>query len=291
MIQPVTAIACHTILRTLLRLIPQRIRAHLYEKVERICWRISQDYHSDVHRLPFGLVLKSTRDTNEPLALQFAQNLHGVNTQKLVDFASTAKRTFLLMTWIDGETSADVWDELTQEDKNRIATELRLQVESMRRQTIHGSKFICNMRGASIHDPRIPWLREDPKVIQSTLEFYEQVWLGLNYPLLDTLCPLVRPATQRHVPVVFCHGDTLPKNIVLPGGLAKWRTGTTAIYLIDWEYAGWMPLPWEALKATWMVCDRDGDDWSEMMVDVFPESSVELEADWEWRSKSRTTIL
>lgn len=287
-----SASACHAILRTFLRLIPQRARAYLYGKLEKICWRIGRDHHSEVHRLPFNLILKSTRDTNEPLALQFAGGLRGVNTQKLIDFASSSKRTFLLMTWIDGETSAEVWDELTQEDKNRIATELRLQVENMRRQTIHRSELICNLKGSSIHDPRIPWLREDPKVFRSTLEFYYQVWLGVDVPsVAQTLRPLIRPAMERDVPIVFCHGDIIPKNIVLPGGLRKWRSNTTAIYLIDWEYAGWMPLPWEALKATWMVCERDGDDWYEMMIDVFPESSAELEADWQWRSKSGTTIL
>ncbi|KAI0788110.1 hypothetical protein C8Q74DRAFT_1255767 [Fomes fomentarius] len=41
--------------------------------------------------------------------------------------------------------------------------------------------------------------------------------------------------------------------------------------------AGWMPLPCAALKATQSVFDRDGDDWYEMMMDVFFESSAELE--------------
>ncbi len=291
--QSMTILACHAILRALLGLIPQRIRGYLYETIAQICLRIRQDYCSDVHRLPFNLLLKSSRNTNEAFALQFASSLHGINTQRLINFASSTERTYILMTWIDGETAADVWDELTQDDKNRIVTELRLQVENMRRQTIHGSERICTPTGSPIIDPRIPWLQEDPKVFRYALEFYKHVWPGLDFPRMSqTLRPLIRPIMERPaVPIVFCHGDILPKNIVLAGGLATWRANTTAIYLIDWEYAGWMPLPWEALKATWLVFDRDGDDWYEMMVDVFPESSAELEADWEWRSKSGIAIV
>ncbi|KAI0369972.1 hypothetical protein BV20DRAFT_912680, partial [Pilatotrama ljubarskyi] len=72
--------------------------------------------------------------------------------------------------------------------------------------------------------------------------------------------------------------DVLPKNLILPGGSDKWRAGSTQLYLIDWEFAGWTPLPWEALKATWLVVDPEEDDWYDMMMRVFRESLAEL--DW-----------
>ena len=103
----------------------------------------------------------------------------------------------------------------------------------------------------------------------------------------ETLQPKLRPLIEReNVPNVFCHGDILRKNLILPGGLQRWRSGATVVCLIDWEYARWMPLPWDALKATWMTYGPE-DEWFQMMKVVFPEAHAELEADWLWRSRSK----
>lgn len=41
----------------------------------------------------------------------------------------------------------------------------------------------------------------------------------------DMLQPLLRPLIERDgVPVVFSHGDLLPKNLIFPGGLNHWRS-------------------------------------------------------------------
>ncbi|KIJ60110.1 hypothetical protein HYDPIDRAFT_117571 [Hydnomerulius pinastri MD-312] len=61
------------------------------------------------------------------------------------------------------------------------------------------------------------------------------------------------------------------------------------VCIIDWEYAGWMPDFWDALKATWM-CDDD-DLWLHFGRRVFREHDEELKADWEWRIRSQVTIL
>ena len=62
------------------------------------------------------------------------------------------------------------------------------------------------------------------------------------------------------------------------------------VCLIDWEMAGWMPLPWDALKATWLTFESD-NEWRMMMFSLFPECQQELTADWEWRLLSNVTIV
>ena len=62
------------------------------------------------------------------------------------------------------------------------------------------------------------------------------------------------------------------------------------MFLIDWEFSGWMPAPWEALKATWLCFDTD-DEWLSLMKATFSEYSDVLDADWLWRSESGVTIL
>ena len=89
---------------------------------------------------------------------------------------------------------------------------------------------------------------------------------------------------------VFTHGDLLPKNLMLPGGLEVWRAGGSLVCVIDWALAGWMPIYWEALKASWMEFEEH-TDWYDMVREVFPECAAELHADWQWRSGSGVTIV
>lgn len=98
------------------------------------------------------------------------------------------------------------------------------------------------------------------------------------------------PLIERDVPIIFTHGDILPRNLILPISLDHWRATREPICIIDWETAGWMPLYWEALKATWLD-HEEGTPWTNIIRDIFPECLEELDADWRWRYESNETIL
>ncbi|PIL36584.1 hypothetical protein GSI_00273 [Ganoderma sinense ZZ0214-1] len=251
--------------------------------------------YTSIFRLPFNLVLKSSLETtpNEACGLQIARSIHGVHAPLLIDHVSTSGGSYTLMTWIDGDCCSDIWESLTPADKTRIVSELRSQIGIMRQQTVGRSHSICATLGGFVSDPRIPWVREEPCIFSCPTDFFKQMWIGLDFPRIrETVKLTIQPLVDRDdVPIVFCHGDMLPKNLILPGGLVGWRSGSTPVHLIDWEYSGWVPLPWEALKATWLVCDRDEEEWYRMMRDVFLESLAELEVDWLWRTKSNIPIL
>ncbi|KAH8091770.1 protein kinase subdomain-containing protein PKL [Cristinia sonorae] len=282
----------HMIIRTLLRLIPQRLKLLLYGFATRYGIPISPG----IHRLPCGLVLKITSNDptgNEAAGLGFIQSLQGVNAPHLIDVVCTPSAAYLLSTWISGDCCGEIWEQLTESDKERLVAELRTQFSAIRRQTADRRQLICTASGAPICDPRIPWFSEEsPRVLSSCQDFLAEVWVGLTLSSnIETIRPIIQPLIERQdIPIIFCHGDLLPRNLILPGGLKCWRAGSTAVFLIDWEYSGWMPVPWEALKATWLCCDYE-NEWYVMMRRVFPESLVDLDADWEWRSKSRITIL
>ncbi|KAJ7745689.1 protein kinase subdomain-containing protein PKL [Mycena metata] len=283
-----------TILRGILHLLPTRIKSFLYDLAARTSSTSGHQLYHNIFRLPFGLVLKTSQGPSpvEASALRLIASLRGINTPVLIDSVSTAHKTFLLTTWVAGDCCSDIWDDLTPLDKSTIVEQLRELLRAMREQTATLSHPICNASGSAIEDPRVPWLHKAPRVFSSCREFLEEVWIGLDFPRnRDTLRPLVRPLIDRiDIPIVFCHGDLLPKNVILPGGLEKWRQGRSTVCLIDWECAGWMPLSWEALKATWLSLDLD-DEWLRMMKEVFQECSAELDADWQWRSRSRIAIV
>ncbi|KAI0670468.1 hypothetical protein C8Q78DRAFT_992038 [Trametes maxima] len=160
--------------------------------------------------------MKITRNkhVNEAHALRIVEGIPGVHTPSLIDYDSGSDGAFILMTRIDGDCVTDVWDALMPSDECRMVAEIRTQLTHLKAHA---------------------------------------VWLGLDFPRnANTLRPVVRPLIERldGAPAVFCHGDILPKNLMLPGGFEKWRLGTAPLALIDREYAGWPPAPWEALKAT-----------------------------------------
>ncbi|KAG2153910.1 protein kinase subdomain-containing protein PKL [Suillus clintonianus] len=242
-------------------------------------------YH-DIFRLPFGLVLKVIKKPSyvEADALRFVSTLRDIHVPRYIDSVSNQYKSYLLTTWVEGDCAGD----------ERLAHDLRSQLGSMRLQTrSYELRAICNASGGPVDDPRIPWVaRENLRTFPSSQDFVAEVWTGLDWPMnRDTLQPLLRPLIERDgVPIVFSHGDLLPKNLIFPGGLNHWRSGGEKICIIDWEYAGWMPIFWDALKATWLEGEPD-TEWLQMMRTIFPECIEELDADWQWRSRSRVTIL
>ncbi|KAL5533943.1 hypothetical protein ACEPAG_403 [Sanghuangporus baumii] len=283
-----------SIVRQLLRIFPSAFKPLLYTVLARASSSFGKSPYRHIFRLPFNLVLKTSVRSRlvEADALRFVGSLNSINAPMLIDSTSTPQITYILSTWVDGDCCSEVWEQLTSLDKDKVVEDLRSQFDALRLQTASHDHVICNASGDAIEDPRIPWLDDDPRVFTSYSKFMEQVWLGLNFPRnRDTLYPLLKPFVERDdVPVVFSHGDLLPKNLILPGGLEQWRRDHRPLCIVDWEHAGWMPLSWEALKATWLLCDPE-EDWYKMVAEVFPESRTELEMDWQWRARSGIPIV
>ncbi|PPQ92603.1 hypothetical protein CVT25_007296 [Psilocybe cyanescens] len=292
--QPLPSISwMQKLVKSLLSVFPKALKPHLFEMLVKTSSFIGWSPYHNIFCLPFKLVMKTTDRAVEADALRFVASLRGIDAPTLIDFSSAPGKTYILSTWIDGDCVSDIWERLTLLDKEMIVQDMKSQYSAMRQETSTRDHVICSASGVSIEDPRVPWLEELPDAtFSSSRQFMEQVWVGLNNdrtprPLYQMLIPLI----QRDTPIVFTHGDALPKNIILPGGLELYRRGHSRLCIIDWEYAGWMPEPWEAIKATWLVSDRDEEEWYRMMREVFPDQCEVLDAEWEWRTQLRITIL
>jgi hypothetical protein len=223
-----------------------------------------------------------------------------VNAPAVIDFTICGDRAILLTSWIDGIDAEDAWGSFDQHDKTRLIDQLRLQIRAMREliptPSPSSQGCITLASGDPVLDPRVPWVGTDDGFpitpYKTSREFMARVWTATYTSRINPILPpLINPLIEREdIPIVFCHGDILPKNILIPGGLARWRRGETMVCLIDWEMSGWMPLPWEALKATWLTFEPD-DEWRMMMFSLFPDCQQELTADWEWRLRSNVTIV
>ncbi|KAI0342943.1 hypothetical protein BDW22DRAFT_1407426 [Trametopsis cervina] len=245
---------------------------------ERRGWRM----HTNVYHIS---------KTAHGCALRFLSTIQGVNTPIFLDAGTADTRSYVLSTYIEGVHCGIAWDEFTDTDEARFVADMRDQFSALHAQTLSMNHPICNAAGSFIDDPRIPWVGEDQIDISTTEEFFRQTWIRLDLPHnRDTIRPAIEPVIVREVPVVFCHGDFVERNVILPGGLEAWRNGQTRACLIDWEFAGWMPRPWEALKATFVVVHANSR-WLQLIKDIFSGVEPYLDADWLWRSKSRVMFI
>ncbi|KAF5325848.1 hypothetical protein D9611_000488 [Ephemerocybe angulata] len=230
----------------------------------------------------------------EGAALRFLDtSISGVNSPRLVDSVQgTAGPSFILSTYIPGINGCEAFDLFSEDDWARLEGDLHDQLKSLQQQTCSSNHKICSAAGGIIHDPRIVHVAEQNIDITSTENFWRQVWSGLDSRRnRDTIRPHIEPVVQRAVPIVFCHGDLDLRNFIFPGGLDEWRAGRSRICLIDWEFAGWMPAPWDALKSTWLEVESGDTPWTQAVKRIFPNCDEYLDADWLWRSKSGVTMV
>ncbi|TFK20929.1 hypothetical protein FA15DRAFT_624719 [Coprinopsis marcescibilis] len=290
-----------------LRITPTAIRRWAYSQLisigERRGWRI----HPGIYRLPFGLVVKrSPFDVQrvEAAALHFLESdTRDVSHPLLIDAVSTDERvavrdetrrtTYTIMTFISGDTACDVMDDsFTPNDWARLEMDLRKQLDALRLHTSQQSHEICNAAGGIVYDPaRLSWVAEEQLRLATAKEFFSQLWPGLSIPRnRDTIRPVIQPLIDKPIPISFCHADLVPRNLIFPGGLDAWRAGRSRVCIIDWEYAGWMPEPWDAIKSILILGEED-DPWLPFVKRVFPGYDEYLEAEMLWRSKSGMMII
>ncbi|KAJ7752833.1 hypothetical protein DFH07DRAFT_694746, partial [Mycena maculata] len=217
--------------------------------------------------LPFGLVLKmneSSGHTTKVTTLQLLSSLKAINHPFLFHcvFSSMKDRGYMVSTWVDGDSTADVWDVLQPTDLKRMADDLQDQWQALQSQTENQRHPICSAAGGTIVDARVPWIAEErPQVFHDCCVSATEVWLGLDYdiPSGQALRKDMQTVLDTVYHISFCHGDMLPKNFISPGGLARWQEGGSRVCFIDWEQAGWLPIYWDALKTTWVEDDTNSE--------------------------------
>ncbi|KAH6913290.1 protein kinase subdomain-containing protein PKL [Coprinopsis sp. MPI-PUGE-AT-0042] len=290
------------VLRVLVGFVPLRIRRWAYSMLVKNGGRREWTIHPGIYKLPLGLVLKeSSFDTQavEGAALRFLElaAICGVSHPLLFDVVSVPVdtgaevTTYTITTFVQGDCASDVYDALTRQDWTRLEMDLREQLDALRLQTSQKNRQICNATGGIPYDPRFSWVSQRQLQLNTPQEFFAQVWTGLNLERnRNTIRPVIQPLMDRDVGVCFCHGDLNLRNFIFPGGLEAWRKGGSRLCLIDWEYAGWMPEPWDAIKSI-LTVEGEEDPWFPFVKQVFPAYEEYVDVELLWRSKAGVMII
>jgi hypothetical protein len=106
------------LIKTFLSLTPPRWKPAIYDAIIGNRYMCTRLYH-DIFRLPFGLVLKVVGKAScvEADALRFVSTLRDIYVPRYIDSVSSQSKNYLLTTWVEGDCVGDVWDDLTESDK------------------------------------------------------------------------------------------------------------------------------------------------------------------------------
>ena len=151
----------------------------------------------------------------------------------------------ILMTRLPGSELGEVWEDMTEDERWQIFSEMRVYLEHMRKwPNPWGSNRICSISNGLIRSIRVPRHLIGPYDTQEDFNDYliaPASWANRDLPNHADNMILAKKLHEKPYRIVFTHGDLMHHNILVKDGHV---TG-----FIDWESAGWYPEYWEFTTA------------------------------------------
>lgn len=156
--------------------------------------------------------------------------------------------TSILMTRILGQELGDVYESLTEEERESVRVELQTYMDVMRKWTNPwGHEQICSISGGPIRSIRVPqhWIgpcgneREFNESLIPAAFYYKEGYKSLED--YERILAKAKEMQSLSHPVVFTHGHLKHHNLMVDKGKLT--------RFIDWESAGWYPNYWDFTTA------------------------------------------
>lgn len=227
-----------------------------------VVWTARFPSQKMVFRCAPGIVVKATRcldDYTEYTALQYLrQHKPTIPAPRPLGFVKIGSISLIFMTHMPSKTLETVWHELDYNQKVSISDQLNAILEDLR-SLPHATGFLGGVAGEGCKDARRQ-LRKSDKPI-TTLDEFEDFLFTSPFPggavfveLLRQLSPMSSASLPR---VVFTHGDLQPHNILVDMVGKKYVVSG----LLDWEYSGFYPEYYEAVRSTNCLAPNELNDW------------------------------
>jgi aminoglycoside phosphotransferase (APT) family kinase protein len=197
---------------------------------------------------------------------------------------------FIVMEYISGTDLRAVWGTLDTTKKRAIASQLRQQIDEVRRIPSPGyyggvwGKPIRNFLFNNEHQPNQP--HPEPEI--SGPHKTEEQWVEAMCRRLGKLkgaAPRQISFLRRHYHAVFRgHEPVFTHANLCPGNVMLRHDGTPV--MIDWEDAGWYPSFWEYCCAA--VLFGHASDWDELVYDMLGDHYA---AELGWMAHHHTALV
>ncbi|KAE8353427.1 kinase-like domain-containing protein [Aspergillus coremiiformis] len=231
-------------------------------QASEIIWKGPDPDHKMVFKCNASIVLKAVRgmeDFTEYTALQYLrQHRPDLPIPSPLGLLRLNGTVLIFMSYQPGKTLTDVWPTLDQAQKASIQAQLNKILNDLRSLPFTPGAPLGGIGGEGCKDVR-RHLRRSDKPITRIDEFEQFLFTGRRpggYAFVEFMRELCPPPSSCSI--VFTHGDLRPDNITVE--MAE-DHGYIVTGLIDWEYSGFYPEYYEAVKTTNCLWPYDEDDW------------------------------
>ncbi|OIW30981.1 phosphotransferase enzyme family protein, partial [Coniochaeta ligniaria NRRL 30616] len=238
-------------------------------------------------------VVKVVR-VNQHFAVKYGWQVHLVEGDSMIFVAKSTKirvpkvyamftevstnLKFIVMEYISGKTLADRWEELDQDQKQAIATQLRRYFDELR--SLPSPGYFGSIDGSGLGHPFFHPAGDDGTFsgpFETEVELLQALVAIPRHERLKSNPVYERGnyvesglmAVFRGHKTVFTHGDLHRGNVIIQddGGVA----------VLDWAWAGWYPCFWEYCTAIW-ACMGFRDNWHSWVAKIL--DPYHAEAAW-----------
>ena len=204
--------------------------------------------------------------SSEAVAMRLVQEHTDIPAPKLIETYFTKGFGQIVMTFIPGRTLESAWDDMSEQQKERLCRGLWKLIQKIRqvpRPPELAGPLVCLADGSPSDDPLIREFEDHDTPLTTDEEVRARIYDRYYYyggRKYEKVLPDMLPRSSKSI---FTHSDIAPRNIMVDEDFKI--TG-----LLDWERAGWYPDYWELANITAPACGGCGD-WQEWMVRTAPE--------------------
>ncbi|KAB8256782.1 hypothetical protein BDV32DRAFT_90497 [Aspergillus pseudonomiae] len=229
-----------------------------------IIWKAPFARQKMVFRCDNNIVLKVIRnmdDYTEYTALQYLQqHKPSVPIPEPSGLLRVNDVSLVFMTHVPSRILAEVWPVMDLAQKTSVKEQLSTILQNLRSLPFTAGTQFGGVGGEGCKDIRRNLRRSEIPIF--TLGAFEdflftgphnggRVFVELLRQLSPSTCAQTSPA------IVFTHGDLRPDNIAVEFRDGKW----TITGLLDWEYSGFYPEYYEAVRCTNCLSPYEDNDW------------------------------
>ncbi|KAE8404344.1 kinase-like protein [Aspergillus pseudonomiae] len=209
------------------------------------------------------IILKAVRDLDDTTEYTTLEYLHqhkpNIPAPKPLGFIRMNDISLMFMTHLHSSTLAEVWPSLSTAQKVLIREQLTLILNDLRSLPCDIGIAFGGVLGEGCKDIRRHLHRSAKPIL--TVDEFEDFLFTSNRTGGEVFVKLLRqlsPSTKSRSPaIVFTHGDLRSENIIVKFENNEWIiTG-----LIDWEYSGFYPEYYEAIRCTNCMAPYEDNDW------------------------------
>ncbi|KAI1445007.1 kinase-like domain-containing protein [Annulohypoxylon stygium] len=203
------------------------------------------------------------------------KHLPSVPVPEVYGWCDDENQTFIYMELVEGRTLEDAWDQLSEDERVSICSELQGIVSAWRQlpqKLFSESPYIGHVG----RRPLLDWIWVNSCAptagpFEGVCQFHN--WFTTSFKRRRNHSDqLQEPHPYRShlpddVPIVFTHADLHPSNIIIshqPSNAAQ----VQVVSVVDWQQAGWYPAYWEYCKSRW--------SWSNTLRESWPDKYLPL---------------